>query len=617
MKIPALALFMLYTLFSGSDLSAQRLPENITELTKELSIQMEKQHVAGMMMTIVTRDSVLFTGGLGLADIESQESVTKNHLFRQASVTKIFVALGITQLVKERKLSVNTKLREIAPEIPFENKWEKTHPVTIGDLMEHTTAFSDKSPFEEYNFSGKKKNPLEALKVFRKFMVSRWKPGERHSYSNVNYAILAYVIEKVSGVSSDEYLKKKVFIPLGMSNANLLLTPGKTGLYSKGYVWKNNRFRLVPHQPPFNAGYSALNASAGDYSLALKYFLTGETPNGQFLSKDMLNDTETPHHYLSAKAGLKNTYAYGNECFNINGHIFRGHNGAIGGYLSRFVYSRETGVAYAFSLNTHNESFFHYADQLISHFLLRNKRKHETTAEIPVKKAIAERYRGYYRLSNPSQLYSGFFESLTNTFHIGPAGNALKVDMILRGSMNWKAADHSGLRYSNKNAATSQIVFLKDEDNKLSIADGTLYFSKITAAEAWLPLIFLIFSFIVLISTHFFGGICLLTFLLRKNRLSELPLRLAPAFATSGLLIILITIPDLFEHMREASDMFYSRLLWHSGKYIFVIFSVVFLYLLLIKWKHLGSRVLKIYLGSVCISCCYVLALLIANHFYP
>ena len=295
------------------------IPKTLADLKSILKIEMEKQHVAGMILTIATQDSVLYTGGLGFSDVEKKTPVNENQLFRGSSITKLFVSLGILNLVNDGQLTVNTRIKDIVPDIYFKNEWEATNPITVAELMEHTTGFSDKSPFEEYNFSNKKFPGIESVKVFNKFMVSKWKPGERHSYSNVNYAILAYIIEHVSGKPINEYLSEKVFIPLGMPNANIHLTVDDSSEYSKGYVWKFNHFQEVFHQPQFNAGYGSLNISIHDYSNVLIAYLNNwKTPEGQFLSKEILEDSETPHTYLSAKAGFKNTYAYGNECWDLN-----------------------------------------------------------------------------------------------------------------------------------------------------------------------------------------------------------------------------------------------------------------------------------------------------------
>ena len=593
------------------------VPTAIEELKKQLSKEMVKQHVPGMMLTLVTKDSVLFAGGIGFANLEKKIPVNENHLFRQASIAKLFVALGILNLVKNGKLRIDTKLKDIAPEVPFTNKWEATNPITIAELMEHSTGFSDKSPFEEYNFSDKKFPGIEALNVFKNFMVSKWQPAQNHSYSNVNYIILGYLVEKISGKSVNDYLHEKIFIPLGMSSSNMHLTDDGTDTYSKGYVWKENHFQLVPHAPQYSAANGSLNACAIDYAHALRAFLANwQTPSGQFLSKEILDDSETPHTYLSAKTGFKNSYAYGNECRDIEGHIFRGHMGAIGSYLSAFLYNREAGLAFALSINTNNESFMMYAQELVGRYLMEHLSKPVVPAAYPVNASAVKPYLGYYRLSNPAQLYSGFFDGLQNTFRLTQQGNMLNVHIIGRGSMKWQSADSTCVLYKYENCINPRIVFLTDFDQQPAITDGTMYFTKISAWEAWSPIVLFAGSSLILLCSLVVGFINLVLFIFKKKLRPQWLLRLAPAFATVGLLIIAMVIPRLLEHMQSATSMDTLFIWWTAGKYIFACFEVAALLLLLFRWKGVGSIWLKFYLSLTAFAGCYLLGVLLVNHWY-
>jgi len=615
--ILACAVYSIFILSVQPLFAQESPPETWIELKGKIETEMQKQHIAGMMLTIVSKDSVLFSGGLGYSDVARKTVVTDKHLFRGSSITKLFVALGILNLVKEGKLSVKTKLKDIAPEIPFENKWETTEPVTIGELMEHTTGFSDKSPFEEYNFTNDKYPGIEAVKVFRNFMVSKWKPGERHAYSGVNYAILDYIIQKITGMPTGEYLQTKVFKPLGMSSANVYLTDNGSDFYSKGYVWKENHYQLVPHQPAFNAGYSSLNVSAFDFAQALKAYLHDwQTPSGTFLSKTILDDSETPHTYLSAKAGLKNTYAYGNESNDLGGHIFRGHRGAIGGFLSAFLYNRKLGLGYAFAINTHNEGFYRYVDQLIGQFVLQRIEKPAHTSTYPINKIEITPYLGYFRLSNPGQLYTGFFESLANTIHVEPIGDEVSVQIIGRGTMIWQAVDNAGFRYKDKHAANVQIMFLKDRNNNPVIVDGTLFFEKTTALGAWAPIFLFVTSILVLFSTLVFGLINLVFFTLKRNPEKQLWIRILPAISSIGLVLIVSSMIQLFDHMKEAKPVNTLFLMWSGGKWLFALNTLLTMTYLAFQWKFLMSKSLKVYLGLVTVSSCYLLFVFFINEWF-
>jgi len=102
---------------------------------------MKREHMPGLMLSIVTKDSILYSGGLGYSNLENKVKATGSTLFHMNSVTKMFTALAIQKLITEGKLNLNDKLKSIAPEIVFENSWESTHPVRVVHLLEHTAGF--------------------------------------------------------------------------------------------------------------------------------------------------------------------------------------------------------------------------------------------------------------------------------------------------------------------------------------------------------------------------------------------------------------------------------------------------------------------------------------------
>ncbi|QCR22764.1 serine hydrolase [Pontibacter sp. SGAir0037] len=594
------------------------MPKTLNELKSLLEGEMKRQHVAGMALTLVTRDSVLYAGGLGYADVENKVFATEQHLFRQASITKVFTALGVLNLVEEGKLQLNSRLKDLAPEIPFRNKWEETHPISIAQLMEHSTGFSDKSPMVESNFERKQMSSLETLKVFQNQMEAKWKPGNRHSYSAVNYAILVYVIEKITGKSFQEYMQEKVFSPLSMPRANVSLAVDPSDTYSKGYNWDGNRFQVVPHHPQYNPGYGSLNASATDFARALQAYLHDwKTPKGQFLSEQLLNDSQTPHTYLSARNGLQNTYAYGNESREVNGTVFRGHAGSIAGYLSNFLYNRELGLGFAFSINTFNPDFHRNATDLIAKFLTQGLDKPVAQVTYPLQLSAVNPFLGYYRLKSSPDLYLGYFQSLQNTFKLEKDQAALKVNFLLGGSVTWKAADSSRLLFTNEWAKDPRIMFLIDEKNQPVIVEDSMYYEKISAFEAWAPIALLLLSLLIMVSSFVFALVSTLILFLRGNKeLSAYLLRFSSALATLALLLSLWTIPQFIDNITKGVPINELSLLWTLGRYLFIFFSIVTLVLLVLRWRTLKSRLLRGYMTVVTLSGCYLFAVLIISNWY-
>ena len=143
------------------------------------------------------------------------------------------------RLVRQGKLSLDDELKLIAPEIPFKNKWESTHPVKVKHLIEHKAGFSDLSyehlanRIEGVNYS----NALEKIKSYESALESNWKPGLVTSYSNPGFSILGYIIEKKSGKRFEDYIRDEILIPLGMGNTGFIhhFNAIQQSLIVKGY----------------------------------------------------------------------------------------------------------------------------------------------------------------------------------------------------------------------------------------------------------------------------------------------------------------------------------------------------------------------------------------------
>src|SRR5690606_34310887 len=114
-------------------------------------------------IALVNEEGPYWVAGWGKANLATGEAADQDTLFRIGSIPKMFVALAVLQLQEEGKLSLDDKLRDLAPEIEFENPWEDTHPVRLVHLLEHTTGWDD-IHLTEYAFAAPDTMPLkEAL----------------------------------------------------------------------------------------------------------------------------------------------------------------------------------------------------------------------------------------------------------------------------------------------------------------------------------------------------------------------------------------------------------------------------------------------------------------------
>jgi len=167
----------------------------------------------GAAVMVIKEGKVVFQKGYGLADLHQNIPVTVETNFRLASVTKQFTAMCIMILEERGKLSYDQNLRDIFPEFPPYGE-----KITLRHLLQHTSGLLD---YESLIPDSATAQVLDAdvLEMMMAVDSTYFEPGTEYRYSNSGYAVLAIVIEEVSGMKFAEFLEKKIFMPLDMDGS--------------------------------------------------------------------------------------------------------------------------------------------------------------------------------------------------------------------------------------------------------------------------------------------------------------------------------------------------------------------------------------------------------------
>ena len=136
----------LYSQTAAGPAEQSSVSQTIEDLDSDLDSIMNEISTPGAAVAIVSRDSIIWIGTFGFANMETGEQVTENTHFCIGSCTKSFTGLGLLKLLDEGRIDLNTPVKEIAPEIEIDNPWEDTHPVRVIHLLEHTAGFDDSHP---------------------------------------------------------------------------------------------------------------------------------------------------------------------------------------------------------------------------------------------------------------------------------------------------------------------------------------------------------------------------------------------------------------------------------------------------------------------------------------
>jgi CubicO group peptidase (beta-lactamase class C family) len=584
---------------------------SLRQLLDSIHTIVQQQHMVGLMLGITTKNSVIFSGGFGFADLSSNRPVTGQTLFRMGSVTKSFVAVGILQLAEAGKLKLNQKLRDIAPEVPFTNPWEGSHPIRIIDLLEHTTGFDDMKLNEMYTLEKKDYSDKEMMQFQRHSMVCRWQPGERQSYCNVNYVILGYIIQKITGLEYGQYLKDAILIPLRMSHSNFNLYSKYPDLDVKEYVAPGGKVAEVPSVTALMGPAASLWSSSDDMIHFLQFYLNNGMP---LLSENSLAQMEQPHSSLAARAGLHSGYAIGNEEGHYyNRYPWRGHEGIIGTCNSLYLYNRTLGLGFVLSCN--GNSSIQPIENLVADFLERNQPDQKFPNPKPLDPSAIQPYLGLYQNAAPRYDLLSFMDMFTLTkveitdkaVCLNEFGNKTKV--IPTGPLTFK----------KENANKPTIVFAKNATGEPVIIIDGVYCEQVNTFWAYTKIAIILIALLFIIISIFLPLVALISALRKKLTKSTLPLYFLPLLSLSALIWAMTNFSKvqaesyLLYQLREVST---RSLAIFAGTLLFGLLTTVNLALVIKAFSSFKSGFAKWYLLVTAMSFMLITIILLCSGWF-
>jgi CubicO group peptidase (beta-lactamase class C family) len=388
-------------------------PKTLQELQQAMKGVLDKEHVPGAGVALVANGQVLWCGGIGDADIVAKRGVNCDTEFRLGGISKTFVALALLKLQEEGKINLYARLQDVAPEIPFENRWEADHPVRIVNLLEHTAGFEDMEPSEIYNFRDRYDFPLlEVFKRFREPQTVRWPPGTRMSFSNSGNAVAGYLIERVSGTPFDRYIRDNFLRPMGMERADYPFTEENRALLATGYA--GNPLKAAGYPFIYLRPAGDLKASPRELAKLVQFLLRrGKAGDAQLVTTESIHRMEAPETTLAAKNGLRLGYGLCNYTSVEGGVVTHGHDGSIEGFISSYRYMPEQNWGYVILLNSDNsQPALESLNRLAIDFLSKDFLKPQQAATTLPGKSL-KMFTGYYAPRAPRSQLFAFMDDLT------------------------------------------------------------------------------------------------------------------------------------------------------------------------------------------------------------
>ncbi len=205
------------TITPGATAIALTISPTSDQITRSLDRYMNDLASNGQFsgaILIATNDQPIFVKGYGPADRVGQVANTYQTRFRLASLTKQFTAMGIMILQSQGRLTVSDPICNYLDDCPA--AWK---PVQIRHLLNHTSGIVDYTDYLSYEETeGQPATPQQLVARFRDQPLSST-PGELYDYCNSGYVLLGLIIERTSGMSYADFIRKAIFEPLGMQNS--------------------------------------------------------------------------------------------------------------------------------------------------------------------------------------------------------------------------------------------------------------------------------------------------------------------------------------------------------------------------------------------------------------
>ena len=252
--------------------------------------QLRNRNIAGAVVSVVKDGQVLFQKGYGYADVEEKKPVLPDQtLFRPGSISKLFTATAVMQLVEQGKLDLD---RDVNDYLDFPIPKTYPEPVTLRQLLTHTGGFEEtlKNLFVAHESD---------IKPLRTYLVNEmpariFPPGKIPSYSNYGFTLAGYIVERVSGEKFERYVENHILKPLGMNNSTFdqPLPPQLAPQMSKGYLSASKKPRDFEWVQAAPAG--ALTTTASDMTRFMLAFLQDGAVDGvSILKPETVRQMET------------------------------------------------------------------------------------------------------------------------------------------------------------------------------------------------------------------------------------------------------------------------------------------------------------------------------------
>jgi CubicO group peptidase (beta-lactamase class C family) len=327
----------LAALVVASPLAAQQSKPDWAAFDKFVAQAQKDWRVPALAIAVVKDDSVVFMKGYGVIEAGKPARADEHTRFAIGSTTKAMTSAGLAMLVDEGKLHWDDKVTRFIPELQLADPWA-TRELTIRDLLTHRTGLPGTDLFWASNW---RYSPADIIHRLRYITPSASFRSE-WQYQNVMYALGGTIIERVSGMPWDAFIRARIFKPLGMNETEALVSQivGKPNV-AVPHALSGDSVRVVPiRSTDLVASAGSVWSSVSDMSKWMRFVLdSGRVGSTRLIKAETFREIVTPQiqapmdEYPALQLAKPDFFSYGFGWFiqDYRGQHVWMHTGSING----------------------------------------------------------------------------------------------------------------------------------------------------------------------------------------------------------------------------------------------------------------------------------------------
>lgn len=351
-----------------------------------LDYQQFISRIPGLSIGIIHKDKIILNKGYGFSNIENNEIATDKSLYRIASISKLFTAISIMQLVEAEKINLDDSASKYLPWLKGKNK------ITLRQLLTHSSGIN-----RDGNTPHWVNDDFPEIEKIIKHVSEgaiTYSPIEKFKYSNLGYTLLGKIIERVSGILYKDYIDKNILQKIGLENTYVDIENKAEYKLATGYGRDMPGFERDKFKNPSTKSMASATGFVSNVNDLCKFM------SAQFLTNNLLLKKETKKEmqriqWIEETGNETITWGIGYEIWKLDNVTLRGHGGGFPGFITQIAFDKEREFGVAVLTNSLGSNSFDLTNGVfhIIHYILKN---FDDFKKMKVKDVDLKKYEGRF-----------------------------------------------------------------------------------------------------------------------------------------------------------------------------------------------------------------------------